>query len=189
MVRKETKISVGKKTKSKKRRIISYEPKHILEARKDIVKDSILPYTTIGVIMLIGVLWMLYAISTIFICGIIGLVVLILSIILISIGLSQSQRITKLKPVIIYEDGVEMPWPGNKKMFFKFADFQKYSWEDRRGYETIMLKKGEDEYPLVLWDNLEVRIDLPIEDHGKTFEEEPEVYNSIFRPEDIEINK
>ena len=189
MEKSKQKSSKRKKSKTEKRRLISTEPSHILEARKDIVKDSILPYTTIGVVLLIGVLWMLYAISTIFICGIVGLVVLVLSIILISIGFSQSQRIAKLKPVKIYEDGVEMPWPGKKKLFFKFADFHKFNWEDRKGYETIILRKGEDEYPLVVWDNLEVRIDGSDDEYESTGEETPEVYDSIFRPEDIDVMK
>ena len=177
------------KIKSRNLKIIGHEPNHILEARKDIVKDSILPYTTIGVVMLIGVLWLLYAISTFFICGIIGMVVLVLSIIFISIGLSQSQRIAKLKPITVYEDGLELPWPGKKKMFFKFSDFHKFNLEEKRGYETIVVKKGEDEYPVVLWDNLAIRMKQPIGEIDEIDDEKPEVYDSIFRPENIDVMK
>lgn len=187
MVAKGKKTSKQKRKKTQKKSVITYEPEHILEARKDIVKDSIFPYTTIGVVLLIGVLWMLYAISTIFYCGTIGLVVLIISIILISVGASQSQRIAKLEPIKIFENGIELPWPGKKNMFFKFSDFPKFNMEERRGYETIILKKGEDEYPVILWDNLAVQFNQPIEESDEFEDDEPEVYDSIFRPENLDI--
>ena len=133
---------------------IGNEPIKVLQARKDIHKNYLKPWTTIGVALFIGVLWLLNVIIQNMFNAIIGLVAFILSIYFMVYGYYQKSQVRDLEPIIVYENGLDIPQPDGYVRFVNFQDLSEYSVDDIDGYETIVIQDGEDEYPVVHWSKL-----------------------------------
>ena len=154
MPKKKSKLRDKESSGSKKGKPIIREPKEVFEVRKKIRKKNTEALITIGVVLLIAFLWFLIVwIHSIF-GNILGIIVLALSILFMSYGYYRRTVVEKMKPISIYEHGLEMPQIDGTVEYFSFTNFSKYPRESAEGYETIILKKGQTEYTLVPWPEL-----------------------------------
>lgn len=135
----------------KKGKVISKEPIDVLEIRRDMLKKVLIPWMGIGIAILIGVLWLLNVIISSIINAIIGLAAFCLCIAFMIYGYHQRSQLHDLKPVTIYENGIDAPQLDGRTKFFSFKRVAKYPKEDIDGYEIIVLEIEKSEYPLVIW--------------------------------------
>ncbi|WP_455393301.1 hypothetical protein [[Eubacterium] cellulosolvens] len=135
-------------------KIVTQEPEKIFEARKQMKRKNAETIMTVGVALLIGLIWLVTVFMSSVLCGIIGMIVLGLSIFFISFGFYRRSCVDKIKPITVYKHGLNMPQYDGQIIFFPFDEFSDYPMEIIDGNEIITLKKGYYEYDLVIWPEL-----------------------------------
>ena len=133
---------------------IGKEPIKTLEERKAVHRTYLKPWTTIGIGLFIGVMWLLNVIIQNWFNAIIGLTAFIISISLMVYGFYEYSQVRNLKQIIVYENGLDIPQPDGFVKFAKFKDIPKHKIEDVDGYQTILIQEGDEDYPVVPWAKL-----------------------------------
>ena len=64
-----------------------------------------------------------------------------------------------LKPILVYESGIDVPQIDGTVEYFSFANFDDYPRESQNGDKVIILQKEKLESPIVVWPKLMKQIE------------------------------